>query len=60
MSKRRNHSVGSKLYVGMTDDEVKKLLTETCTKCKHLVDDHFRDLGKKSKYVCRYCECKIS
>ena len=61
--KRKNHRVGSKLYVGMTTKEVKKLLTDKCKKCKHLIDDHFLPVNtfetKTNKtYTCRYCGCK--
>lgn len=63
--------VGNKLYA-MSDKAAKKLLTEKCKKCKHLVDDHLRPALKEKKngdidwhsqdgvpYTCRYCGCKI-
>jgi len=64
MSTRKNQTVGNKLYVGMTNEEVEKLETETCIECKHLVDDHFLPVGtfkskKNDTYTCRYCGCKI-
>lgn len=64
LAKRKNHVVGTKLYVGMTDKEFKKLTTEKCKKCKHLTDDHFLPVNtfeskKNNTYTCRYCGCKI-
>ena len=64
-NERKNHSIGNKLYVNMTDKEVKKLTTDTCKKCGHLIDDHFLpvDTFKSKKnciYTCRYCGCKIT
>lgn len=48
-----------KVYVGMSKEDVVKLETETCAKCKHLIDDHLKPLGKKGKYECRNCGCEI-
>lgn len=48
-----------KVYKGMSKEDVVLLETETCVKCKHLVDDHLKPLGKKGKYKCRDCECEI-
>lgn len=58
----------NKVYVGMSKEDAMKLETETCTKCKHLIDDHLRSMplikGKlvesKGKYICRNCGCKIT
>jgi len=52
----------------MSKEDAIKLETETCTKCKHLIDDHLRPMpsikGKlvesKGKYVCRNCGCEIT
>lgn len=55
----------NKVYVGMTKKMIKKLETEKCKKCGHLVDDHFLPVNTfKSKknndtYTCRNCGCKI-
>ena len=49
----------NKVYVGMKKEDVIKLETETCVKCKHLVDDHLKPLEDKGDYVCRNCGCKI-
>lgn len=62
---KKNHEIGNKLYVGMTDDEVKKLTTEKCENCEHLIDDHFLPVDtyetkKNNVYTCRYCGCKIT
>jgi len=56
----------NKIFV-MSKEDATKLLTETCVKCKHLIDDHLRSMkqikGKlvesEGKYVCRNCGCKI-
>ena len=63
-SARKNHRIGSKLYLNMTEKEVKKLTTDTCKKCKHLIDDHFLPVNtlkskKNSTFTCRHCGCKI-
>ena len=55
-----NSNQVNKIYVGMSKEDATKLMTETCVKCKHLIDDHLRSLGKKGKFVCRNCGCKIT
>ena len=54
----------NKVFVGMNKEDAKRLMTETCIKCHHLIDDHFRtwkqELKSKGKYVCRNCGCKIT
>jgi len=50
----------NKVFVGMSKEDATKLMTETCVKCKHLIDDHLKPLGKKGKYECRNCGCKIT
>ena len=55
----------NKVYVGMPQESVLKLETETCIKCHHLVDDHFLPVNTfKSKtnkiYKCRNCGCEIT
>jgi len=61
---KKNHIVGNKAYIGMSEDDFKKLTTDMCKKCKHLIDDHFLPVNTFKKkgndtYVCRYCGCKI-
>ena len=55
----------NKVFVGMSKEDAKKLMTEKCEKCGHLVDDHFLPVGtfkskKNSVYTCRNCRCKIT
>lgn len=62
--------IGSKAYVGFTPNQVKKLRTDECKKCKHLIDDHrtgdltikknMRQYKKKPVYKCIHCGCKIT
>lgn len=59
----------NKVFVGMSENDAKTLLTETCVKCHHLIDDHLKPtplkfikgklIEKDEKYVCRNCGCKI-
>jgi len=54
----------NKVFVGMSEKDATKLMTEKCEECGHLVDDHFLPVNttksKKNKiYTCRDCGCKI-
>lgn len=48
-----------KVYVGLSKEDVTQLETETCIKCRHLIDDHLKPLDDKGKYICRDCGCEI-
>jgi len=75
MSKTDNNKskvkiIGTKAYIGFNQKQLKELLTDTCKKCKHLIDDHrgpdltipknMKLWKKKKVYQCMYCECKIT
>jgi len=65
----RKSSEVNKVFVGMPRDDAVKLMTETCVKCHHLIDDHLKPtpikfikgkmIEKKEKYRCRDCGCEI-
>lgn len=65
----RKSSEVNKVFVGMSKDSAKVLMTETCVKCHHLIDDHLKPTPIKfvkgkmveadEKYICRNCGCKI-
>ena len=66
---RKSNEV-NKVFVGMSEESAKVLMTETCVKCKHLIDDHLRpamEWDKNDKlinqdgitYTCRNCGCEI-
>lgn len=59
-SKRKDIVIGTKLYKGFAKKDLKAILTDTCKKCKHLIDDHHRPLEAKDSvpFVCE-CGCKI-
>lgn len=68
---RKSNEV-NKVFVGMSKESANVLMTETCVKCKHLIDDHLRPALKHKKngeidwssqdgipYTCRDCGCEI-
>ncbi len=59
----------NKVFAGMSKESAEILMTETCVKCHHLIDDHLKPTPIKfvkgkmieadENYRCRDCGCEI-